>query len=135
MIYLDSSAVIKLVRQETGTRELLDWLASQPDSTLVCSVLVEVEVPRALRRYAPSALSQVPRVLAGLYLVAIDDTIRATAASYAEPTFRSLDAIHLATAEVMATLGDPLDAFVAYDRRLLTAAAVRGIPTVSPGQG
>jgi hypothetical protein len=46
-------------------------------------------------------------------------------------TIRSLDAIHLATAD--AVLGDDLTAFVSYDRRLLAAATALGLPTTSPG--
>ncbi len=133
MIYLDSSAVIKLVRRETGSRELLDWLAAHPESVLISSVLVEVEVPRTIRRYAPGALARIPRVLAGLARIEIDPTIRATAAAYTDSALRSLDAIHLATADLAASEGEPLEAFVAYDRRLLTAAQARGFPTASPG--
>ncbi len=65
----------------------------------------------------------------------MDETIRATAASYPELTLRSLDTVQLATAEVLASQGEPLDAFVAYDHRLLEAAAARGMPTTSPGMG
>jgi predicted nucleic acid-binding protein len=43
---------------------------------------------------------------------------------------RTLDAIHLAGA---LALGDALERFVAYDRRMLAAAASRGLPTASPG--
>ena len=66
---------------------------------------------------------------------ATDSTIRATAAAFAEPTLRSLDAIHLATAQVLTNeSGTELLAFVTYDRRLLDAAKATGLPTASPGQ-
>lgn len=42
---------------------------------------------------------------------------------------RSLDALHLAVARM---LGPDLAGVVAYDRRLLDAAAAAGIPTASP---
>ncbi|MET8463931.1 hypothetical protein [Micromonospora zamorensis] len=52
-----------------------------------------------------------------------------------EPTLRSLDAIHLATAQALTNdSGAELVAFVAYDRRLLDAAKAAGPPTASPGQ-
>ncbi|WP_247671909.1 hypothetical protein [Micromonospora sp. M61] len=52
-----------------------------------------------------------------------------------EPTLRSLDAIHLATAQVLTNeSGAELVAFVAYDRRLLDAAKAAGLATASPGQ-
>lgn len=129
MIYLDSAAIVKLVRHETETPALLSWLNSRPQTPLVASALVEVQVPRALRRYAPQALVGVPSVLARIYRLEIDATIRATAATYAEPTLRSLDAIHLATAQLVAA---ELEAFVTYDKRLLAAAADAGLPTASP---
>ncbi|MEV6814278.1 VapC toxin family PIN domain ribonuclease, partial [Micromonospora sp. NPDC051296] len=55
MIYLDSAAVVKLVRQEACSADLVSWLNTHDDVPLVSSALVEVEVPRALRRSAPQA--------------------------------------------------------------------------------
>ena len=102
---------------------------------LVSSALVEVEVPRALRRSAPQALIGVPAALGRLFRMEIDTTIRATAAAFTEPTLRSLDAIHLATAQILANeSGTALIAFVSYDRRLLECAKASGFPAASPGQ-
>jgi len=56
---------------------------------------VEVEVPRALRRHAPEALGAVTDVLARLYRLEIDATIRSIAGGYVDGLLRSLDAIHL----------------------------------------
>lgn len=135
MIYLDSAAVVKLVRQEAHSADLVTWLNAHQDVPLVSSALVEVEVPRALRRRAPQALVGVPAAVGRLFRLEIDATIRATAAAFAEPTLRSLDAIHLATAHVlMNESGATLTAFVTYDQRLLTSAHAAGLPTASPGQ-
>ena len=135
MIYLDSAAVIKLVRQEARTADLVSWLNKHDDVPLVSSALVEVEVPRAVRRSAPPALVGVPSALGRLFRLEIDSVIRATAAAFAEPTLRSLDAIHLATAQVLSNeSGAALVAFVTYDRRLLDCAKTAGLPTASPGQ-
>ncbi|HEY7199735.1 MAG TPA: VapC toxin family PIN domain ribonuclease, partial [Candidatus Dormibacteraeota bacterium] len=76
MIYLDSAAVVKLVRAESETAALVAWLAERPGAPLLSSTLVEVEVPRALRRLAPEAISTVPATLAKLYRVEINATIR-----------------------------------------------------------
>ena len=129
MIYLDSAAVVKLVRVESGTTELVRWLGSRPGTPLVSSTLVEVEVPRALRRTAPAALPAVPAAIARLYRLEIDATVRATAAGFADAQLGSLDAIHLATALMVAS---ELEAFVTYDGRLLAAAEQVGLPTASP---
>jgi predicted nucleic acid-binding protein len=134
VIYLDSAAVVKLVRQESHTAELVAWLDGHHDVPLVSSALVEVEVPRALRRSAPQALVGVPAAIGRLFRLEIDATIRATAAAFAEPTLRSLDAIHLATAQVLANeSGTDLTAFVTYDQRLLASVRAAGLPTASPG--
>ncbi|WP_232071931.1 hypothetical protein [Phytohabitans flavus] len=70
-----------------------------------------------------------------LFRLEIDNTIRATAAAFAEPTLRSLDAIHVATAQVLTNeSGTTLTAFATYDRRLLESAKAAGLPTASPGQ-
>jgi predicted nucleic acid-binding protein len=135
VIYLDSAAVVKLVRHEVNSVDLVAWLHEHDDVPLVSSALVEVEVPRALRRSAPQALVGVPATVGRLFRLEIDGTIRATAAAYAEPTLRSLDSIHLATAQVLTNeSGTPLLAFVTYDKRLLECAKAAGFPTASPGQ-
>jgi predicted nucleic acid-binding protein len=134
VICLDSAAVVKLVRQEVHSADLVAWIDLHKDEELVASALVEVEVPRALRRSAPQALIGVPAALGRLFRLEIDEIIRATAAAYAEPTLRSLDAIHLATAQVVANeSGAGLTAFVTYDLRLLAAAEAVGLPVASPG--
>ncbi|MEU0152984.1 type II toxin-antitoxin system VapC family toxin [Micromonospora fulviviridis] len=134
MIYLDSAAVIKMLRREEETPDLIGWLNDHAGTALVSSALVEVEVPRALRRAAPQALVGVPSVLGRLYRVEIDTAVRAAAGAYAEPLLRSLDAIHLATAEILARqAGADFVAFVTYDRRLLDAAKAVGLAVASPG--
>jgi predicted nucleic acid-binding protein len=135
VIYLDSAAVVKLVRQEAHSADLVSWLNAHHDVPLVSSALVEVEVPRVLRRSAPQAVIGVPAAIGRLFRLEIDSTVRATAAAYAEPTLRSLDAIHLATAQVLTNeSGAALIAFVTYDRRLLECAQIAGFPAASPGQ-
>lgn len=131
MIYLDSAAVVKLVRKEPGTSALVAWLNARAGVPLLSSSLVEVEVPRALRRSAPAALPAVPATLARLYRLEIDATVRAAAATFADRSLRSLDAIHLATALLVVTR---LQAFVTYDARLRGAAQAAGLPVAGPEQ-
>lgn len=135
MIYLDSSAIVKLVRLEAESTPLTDWLACRAEpAQLLSSALVEVEVARALRRVAPEALPGVSVVLARTIRVDINAAIRARAAAYPDAMLRSLDAIHLATAEfVGARPGAQLDAFLTYDGKLAEAATAIGLPVASPG--
>ena len=133
MIYLDSSAIVKLVHREIESAPLIDWLNRRPERPLVSSALAAVEVPRAVRRYAPEALPGVPAVMARLYLLEIDAIVRETAAALPDPTLRSLDAIHIASALVLQAQGPALEALVAYDERLLRSAAHAGLRVGSPG--
>lgn len=132
MIYLDTAAIVKLIRREAETEALHGWLTSQEDKALVASTLVEVEVPRALRRTDPGKLVAVPTLLAKLNRIPMDETVRATAAAYADPLLRTLDAIHLASAQTLVLEGIPLTALVTYDKRLLAAATEAGLATASP---
>lgn len=133
MIYLDSAALVKLVREEEETRALVTWLNTQPDQRLVSSVLVEVEVPRALRRSQPSVLGAVAATLARIDRIEVDAAIRATAAAYVDPDLRSLDAIHLATADELIASGKTVSAFVTYDIRLAEAARAATFTVAAPG--
>ncbi|MGC8487749.1 MAG: type II toxin-antitoxin system VapC family toxin [Clostridia bacterium] len=133
MIYLDSSALVKLIRDEPETPALIAWLNDRASVACVSSCLAEVEVARALRRHDPAALATMPAVMARVYRVEIDARIRARAAAYDDLLLPSLDAIHLATADVLISEGQPLDALVAYDDRLLAAASARDWPTSKPG--
>lgn len=133
MIYLDTSALVKLIRIEVESDALADWLDERTETRWITSALAEVELPRAIRAVAPNGLSAVPSVLARLDRFEIDQVIRATAATYPDPALRSLDAIHLATAQIAASTA-PLTAMVAYDSRLSDAARALGITIVTPGR-
>lgn len=131
MIYLDSSAAVKLVHAEAQSQALRDWLDERADTGWVSSVLLEIEAYRALARYAPAALARLPAVLDLIELVDLGPGIRLRAQAVTPVTVRSLDAIHLATA---LHLRDQLTTFVAYDHRLAEAARAAGLPVKSPAR-
>jgi predicted nucleic acid-binding protein len=132
VIYLDTAALVKLVRVEAESQALVEWLNARPAQPLVASTLVEVELPRALRRSQPGVLGSVAGVLSRLHRVETNAAVRATAAAYVEPMLRTLDAIHLATAELLVASGKGLTAFVTYDKRLADVAARIGLPVSAP---
>jgi predicted nucleic acid-binding protein len=132
MLYLDTSALVKLVRREPESDTLADWLDAQTPAPWVSSMLIEVELPRALRRVDPSLLADVPGIVARVARYEVDEVVRAAAAAFPDPALRSLDAIHLATGD--AVFGSQLTAFVCYDERLLAAATAVGLPTATPGR-
>ncbi|HEY7839520.1 MAG TPA: type II toxin-antitoxin system VapC family toxin [Terriglobales bacterium] len=130
MLYLDSSAVYKLIADELESRPLTAFLAGQ--SAPVSSTLARVEVGRALGRAQgrPWRAGHADDVLSRICLLALDDSILARAAGIGPPELRSLDAIHLATA-----LSVPaLEGMVVYDRRLARAAQAAGLRVWAPGR-
>jgi len=128
LLYLDSSALVKLVVAEPETPALLEFLARWPHR--VSSALARVEVARAVKRAGarPAARRRATRVLARVALVRIDDPVIAAAARVTPPELRTLDAIHLATARSL----DDLAGIVTYDARLGRAASRARLKVWSP---
>ncbi len=127
MRFLDSSAIVKLALPETESGALKAYLGGV---TFACSEISRTEVIRAVARRAPARWALARDIVAQAQLIAVAKATLDEAAALAPPTLRSLDAIHLASALV---LGDELEAFVAYDDRLLAAASALGMPVASPG--
>lgn len=125
---------MKLVRPEVRSGDLSRWLGERRASPVLCSVLIEVELLRATRRSAPERMERASAVLRGIGVVTLSPSVISRESGYPDPDLRSLDAIHLATAEhVAAATHETLDAFVAYDERLLEAARRAGLTVAAPG--
>jgi len=134
VIYLDTSGAMKLVRPEVHSDDLSQWFRERLGLPVLSSVLIEVELMRATRRSAPDRVTTAANVLRGIGVLTVSPSVIARAAAYTDPGLRSLDAIHLATAEhVMSVTRKDLEAFVAYDERLLAAARRAGLPVAAPG--
>lgn len=129
MLYLDSSALVKLAITEAESASLRNWLAERPNLVLVSSSLIRAEVPRAVWRTDPSALPESYQVIRRITEIEVTDSVLSKAASVRPAILRDLDAIHLASALI---LRPDLTAFVAYDKRLLAAARDAGLPVASP---
>ena len=129
MIYLDSAAVVKLVHAEQDSTALRAWLDERAETGWVSSVLTEIETFRALARHAADSVARLPPVLDQIDLIDLDPAIRILAQTVRPVTVRSLDAIHLGTAQ---HIGRALTSFVTYDARLLDAAKAAGLPTAAP---
>ena len=127
MVYLDSSALVKLVVAEPETTALRRYLTAEPDRA--SCALARVEVARAVRDHGPAALSRARRVLQRIHLVALDDELLDAAATLDPRILRSLDALHLAAAQLF---GDELTAVVTYDRRMADAAVLLELTAVAP---
>lgn len=131
MIYLDSSALMKLVRAEDETASLQGWLRAQVEVPVVTSELGRVEILRAARRVGGEAFTEAQAVIGDVDLVPLDRGVQDLACEIGDLLLRTLDAIHLASAVL---LRDELTAFVAYDHRLVAAAQAAGLPTESPSR-
>ncbi len=131
MIYLDSSALMKLVRREAETEALREWLDRRREQPAVTSELGRVEVLRAARRVGDPVLAEARAVVGDLDLVPLDRAVQDVACDIGDPLLRTLDALHLASALL---LGDALTAFVAYDHRLAGGAQAAGLVVAAPGQ-
>lgn len=92
LVYLDSSALVKLIAIEAETAALRRELRTWPERT--ASLLASVEVTRTARRLGGHAPALAVHVLAGLRLLAIEPIVPA-AVQIGGTALRSLDAIHL----------------------------------------
>jgi predicted nucleic acid-binding protein len=129
LIYLDASALVKLVIAEDESPGLSRWLSDRPNLARVSSPLVRVEVLRAVWRADPAALAEGYRVMDRIREVRLTDRVLSRAVSVRPVTVRAIDAVHLASAQ---EIREELTEFVAYDKRLLDAARSAGLPTASP---
>jgi predicted nucleic acid-binding protein len=125
--YVDSSALVKLAVREPESAALRRYLARH--RPLVASALARTEVVRALLPFGPDAIRRGRDVLERVDLLRINDRVLDAAGLLAPADLRSLDAIHLASAE---QFGSDLRAFVTYDERLATAARDRGFRVIRP---
>ncbi len=130
MIYLDSSALLKLLFEEEESAALQSWLSERAATGAVSSELARVEVVRASRRLDQAVVPAARTLLAQLDLVPLRAAVLDRAAEAGEPLLRTLDALHLASA---LSLGAGLSAFCAYDSRLTAAAEAAGLPLARPG--
>jgi predicted nucleic acid-binding protein len=130
VIYLDSSALLKLVFEERESADLERWLSRHDAERVVSSVLAEVEVVRASRRLGVEAVPAARALTSGLDVIPVTGDLIDLAVDVGEPLLRSLDALHLASA---LSIGADISAFVAYDHRLSAAAGSAGLEVISPG--
>jgi uncharacterized protein len=129
VIYLDSSALVKLVLTEPESAALARWLAERADQPLVSSALHRAEVPRAVWCAEPGALPRSYRLIRRIGRVALTPEVLDNSATLPPQALRSAYAIHLASA---LALKRDITAFVGYDERLLAAAREAGLPVASP---
>jgi predicted nucleic acid-binding protein len=124
LLYFDTSALVKLIRQERESEALRTWLANHGHRARITTChLAHAELPRALDaadHYAAQQLLTYP----------LSRDLLAHAGIFAAGTpLRSLHAIH-ATAALK--LRDSCRYFVTYDKRQADAARLAGLEVAAP---
>ena len=125
--YIDSSAILKLIKPENESRELKSSLSG----LLTTSLLARVEVIRTINNYFPELLEGAHDVLADISMIPLDYSTITTAENL--PSFiklRASDSIYIASALV---LKSELDGIITYDKEMIKAAESLGFKTMSPG--
>ena len=98
-LYLDSSALVKLVVSEAESGALRTYLAERRSDVRLAAALVRTEVVRAVAMHRSIELVETARsVIARLHLVPLNNRLLDAAAITSPPELRTLDAIHLAAA-------------------------------------
>jgi uncharacterized protein len=128
VLYLDASAIVTYVLKRPNVAALRGYLQDHPGIALGTSTLGLIETIRTCDRVGsfPNLMAQ---LLCDYSELALTNDIRDRAA-HQPGGLKTLDAIHLATAEM---LGEELMSLITYDRRMVHVARSRGIPVTSPG--
>jgi uncharacterized protein len=127
VVYLDSSALVKLVVAETESVALRTYLVGGPP--MATSRVALVEVSRSVRRRLGRTPPEVEQVFEAVEILELDARLAARAAAVMPAELRVLDSVHLASA---LEYGSDLAAFVCYDERLAAAAGAMGLQVVAP---
>lgn len=131
MIYVDTSALLKLVKDDEAEGPALRaYLEGTAEPRLVSSALLAVEARRGMLRGRPDGLPKVDLLLADVTRIDISDAVIERASRLPDALLHSLDAIHLATALL---IRDDVETVLTYDARLRDAAVSHGLKTAAPG--
>jgi uncharacterized protein len=128
LIYLDASALITLVSGRNHAVALHEFLAGRPGQPMGTSTIGFVETVRTLDQIGDYPHAMID-LLQAFTEILITEEVR-DAAALLPHGVRTLDAIHIASAQV---IGSTLTALVTYDKRMLETANLVGLPTAAPG--
>ena len=123
-VYVDTSAAVKLLRQEAESAAMQAF-ANRTDVELVSTLLLETELRRFVNRQQINQ-TEVTNVLDGISLFSLEDA-DFVSAGLLPGILRSLDALHVQGALVLG-----VDQVATYDAQMTTACAAVGLHSVSP---
>lgn len=128
-LYLDTSALVKLVVKEPETAALQAFLDASSGDALFTAALSRTELLRAVSRAGDVAIAEARALLDAVDTVALTRSLLDDAGLLGPSHLRSLDAIHLAAAK---RAGTTLRSVVTYDHRMADAAELLGMATSAP---
>lgn len=128
LLYLDTSAFVKLVNSEPETPALRRHLR-QRSAELVSAVLLRTEALRTAQAQSAARVGSMRIALRQVAFIDLDRPLFDAAGTIQPPDVRSLDAVHLVAA---LSLGDDLDELITYDTRMAAAATSHGLVVSSP---
>ncbi|GGR45791.1 putative nucleic acid-binding protein [Nocardioides luteus] len=137
LVYVDTSALGRILVNHADRPALenyLDGVVARGDR-LISSDLLDVELARLRVRMDLDPVD-VERVCEGIHFMGILPEVVESAKDI-EHTLKSLDAIHLGTALLLADEAEGEDAVeqvVTYDKRMVHVAEELGFEVVSPGR-
>jgi predicted nucleic acid-binding protein len=131
LIYLDTSALVKLVFEEPESGALAQWMSSAAEP-MATSQLSVVELIRTCGRRHDFAIDVARDLLEGMDQVPMTRSVIDRASTVMPRDLRNLDVIHLASAM---HLREHLSAFVVYDEGLALGGRYNDLPVLAPGRG
>ena len=147
LLYLDTSALVKLYIEETGTERIAELVLSDSNCSLSTSAITQVEFHSAIDRRrrrrggdvgedaAERAVERFNRRFKSeFFRYPLDDqTLDLACVLVSRHALRAYDAVHLAACLFLLRLRSRDDlTFVSADRRLLTAARSEGLAVLNP---
>ena len=125
--FLDSSAIVKLIVEESESKTLRKFLPERK----IASRLSRLEVLRNIKRIEPKKLERAQAAMDGLDFVEINEHVLKNAEEIAVVLeIKSLDAIQAGSALF---IKDIIQGVISYDKNLNMALKKLGIKVISPG--
>jgi predicted nucleic acid-binding protein len=127
MWYMDSSAIIKLIKPEKESAVLIKKLPT----SLITSRISRIEVARTIGKHEPDLLDAAYDILADIQMIPVEDSIITIAENLPQHIdLRSLDSLHIASA---LAIRNALKGIITYDKEMVRAGIALGFKTMSPG--
>ena len=111
-LYLDSSAILKLIVKEAESTALSKYIKS----SVITSAISRVEVIRTLSRNNQALVTPAAQVLAKFEFLPVSQAVLSIAESFVQSSLRSLDAIQVASVIFLSPKNNTL---ITYDKNMI----------------